>query len=137
MYYTLGQRGGLRIGGRAGAGGVPWYVVGKDVVANVLYVAQGTDNRWLASHRLRTSDLNWVAGAAPAARFACSAKTRYRQPAQSCTVHVSDSGCEVVFEDAQRAVTPGQSVVFYHDEQCLGGGVIETTDAAFGGWQTA
>jgi tRNA-specific 2-thiouridylase len=136
MFYTLGQRGGLGIGGRAGTGGEPWYVVGKDVAANVLYVAQGTDSRWLASQRLRASELNWVDGTAPAASFTCSAKTRYRQPDQSCTVHVSGSGCEAVFQDAQRAVTPGQSVVFYRDECCLGGGIIEATDAAFGGWQT-
>lgn len=135
MYYTLGQRGGLGIGGRAGASGEPWYVVGKDVAANVLYVAQGGSNAWLQSTRLRAGDLTWVDGAAPASEFVCTAKTRYRQPDQSCTVRLTDSGGEVVFEQSQRAVTPGQSVVFYQDEVCLGGGIIETTDAAFGGWE--
>ncbi len=134
MYYTLGQRGGLGIGGRAGASGAPWYVVGKNVATNVLYVAQGGDNAWLQSQRLRACDLTWVAGTAPNAEFVCAAKTRYRQPDQSCTVRLTETGCEVVFDKPQRAVTPGQSVVFYQNEVCLGGGIIETTDAAFGGW---
>ncbi|HEX7338847.1 MAG TPA: tRNA 2-thiouridine(34) synthase MnmA [Rhodanobacteraceae bacterium] len=133
MYYTLGQRGGLGIGGRAGADGQAWYVVGKDVAQNILYVAQGGDNHWLQSHRLAASELTWVDGAAPAAEFTCTAKTRYRQPDQSCTVRLTETGCEVVFDDAQRAVTPGQSVVFYQGEACLGGGIIKATDAPFGG----
>ncbi|HET7662220.1 MAG TPA: tRNA 2-thiouridine(34) synthase MnmA [Rhodanobacteraceae bacterium] len=133
MYYTLGQRGGLGIGGRAGAGGEPWYVVGKNVAANILYVAQGGDNHWLQSRRLTASELTWVDGAAPGETFRCTAKVRYRQPDQSCTVRVTDAGGEVAFDVPQRAVTPGQSVVFYRDEACLGGGVIEATDAPFGG----
>ncbi|HET6587328.1 MAG TPA: tRNA 2-thiouridine(34) synthase MnmA [Oleiagrimonas sp.] len=135
MYYTLGQRGGLGIGGRAGAGGEPWYVVGKDVAANILYVAQGGDNHWLQSRHLSASELTWVDGAAPGDTFHCTAKTRYRQPDQSCTVRITRAGCEVAFDVPQRAVTPGQSVVFYRDEACLGGGIIETTDAPFGGWE--
>ncbi len=135
MYYTLGQRGGLGIGGRAGASGEPWYVVGKDVAENLLYVAQGGGNRWLQSTRLVAGDLTWVDGRAPGDTFACTAKTRYRQPDQSCTVRLTGRGCEVAFDAPQRAVTPGQSVVFYQGEACLGGGVIEATDAAFGGWE--
>ena len=133
MYYTLGQRGGLRVGGRRGAGGEPWYVVGKDVAANVLYLAQGVDNEWLQSSRLAGGDLSWVAGSAPGVEFRCTAKTRYRQDDQACAVTVQDGRCDVRFDVPQRAVTPGQSIVFYRGEECLGGGVIDATDAAFGG----
>ena len=133
MYYTLGQRSGLGIGGRRGAGAEAWYVVGKDVTANVLYVAQGNENRWLNSRRLRASGLTWVAGEPPVADFACTAKTRYRQADQGCRVRLEGDTCLVEFASDQRAVTPGQSVVFYRDEECLGGGVIDATDAPFGG----
>ena len=133
MYYTLGQRDGLRIGGRRGAGTEPWYVVGKDMPANVLYVAQGVDNPWLYSSRLAASELSWVAGTPPAAEFRCTAKTRYRQTDQACTVRLGDRRCEVEFDAPQRAVTPGQSVVFYRDDECLGGAIIDATDAPFGG----
>ena len=133
MYYTLGQRSGLRIGGRRGAEAEPWYVVGKDVGTNTLFLAQGVENRWLFSSRLAASQLSWVAGAAPASEFRCSAKIRYRQLDQACSVHISAGGCEVRFDDAQRAVTPGQSVVFYRGDECLGGGIIDATDAPFGG----
>jgi len=135
MYYTLGQRNGLGIGGRHDAGGEPWYVVGKDVAANVLYVAQGNKTHWLQSLRLCASELSWVAGLPPAAQFHCSAKTRYRQSDQTCRVQICNNGCVVEFDTPQRAVTPGQSVVFYRDEECLGGGIIDTTDAPFGGIQ--
>lgn len=133
MYYTLGQRNGLGIGGRHGASGEAWYVVGKDVPANVLYIAQGGENRWLYSQRLQTETPNWVAGAAPAAHFRCTARTRYRQLDQACVVNVHSDGLEVRFDEPQRAVTPGQSVVFYDDEVCLGGAVIAATDAPYGG----
>jgi tRNA-specific 2-thiouridylase len=135
MYYTLGQRNGLGIGGRQGAGGEPWYVVGKDVAAGVLYVAQGGENRWLYARRLRAEPPAWVDGRPPAARFRCTAKTRYRQQDQGCEVQVRDDGSlEVGFDEPQRAVTPGQSVVFYDGEACLGGAVIAATDAPYGGW---
>jgi len=133
MYYTLGQRNGLGIGGRHGASGEAWYVVGKDVPGNVLYVAQGGENHWLHSQRLHTEPPSWVAGAAPAAQFRCAAKTRYRQADQACTVSVHGDGLAVHFDEPQRAVTPGQSVVFYDGEACLGGAVIAATDAPFGG----
>ena len=133
MYYTLGQRQGLGIGGRHGAGGEAWYVVGKDVSANVLYVAQGGENRWLQSRRLVADNPQWVAGEAPAAHFRCTAKTRYRQVDQACGVVVRGGRLEVAFDEPQRAVTPGQSVVFYAGEACLGGAVIAATDAPFGG----
>lgn len=133
MYYTLGQRSGLNIGGRRGASGAPWYVVGKDVARNILYVAQGGENRWLMSRKVRADALTWVAGAAPGRAFTCTAKVRYRQADQDCRVEIDADRAHIQFSDAQRAVTPGQSVVFYDGEVCLGGGIIEATDAAFGG----
>ncbi len=137
MYYTLGQRNGLGIGGQRGASGEPWYVVGKDVPRNVLIVAQGNANRWLGSHRLIASSLTWVADTPPGVEFHCTAKTRYRQADQECHVRLTGAGAqaqaEVRFMQEQRAVTPGQSVVFYRGEECLGGGVIDATDAAYGG----
>lgn len=133
-YYTLGQRGGLGIGGRQGSTGEPWYVVGKDVGRNILFAVQGNANHWLLSSRLRASNPTWVAGNAPAGEFRCTAKIRYRQADQACRVTLDAHGCLVEFENPQRAVTPGQSVVFYDGEVCLGGGVIECSDAAFGGW---
>jgi tRNA-specific 2-thiouridylase len=135
MYYTLGQRNGLGIGGRHGASGEAWYVVGKDVAANVLYVAQGGENHWLYSQRLRTEAPTWVAGDAPAAAFLCTARTRYRQSDQACEVHVRDGSLEVHFDEPQRAATPGQSVVLYDGDVCLGGAVIAATDAPYGGLQ--
>jgi tRNA-specific 2-thiouridylase len=137
FFYTLGQRGGLGIGGRAGAHGDPWYVVGKDVARNVLIAAQGNANEWLQSRRLVATGCSWIAGHAPAAEFRCTAKTRYRQADQACEVRIDGDTCEVAFDELQRAVTPGQSVVFYDGEVCLGGGVIEKSDAPFGGWRDA
>lgn len=129
MYYTLGQRQGLRIGGRSDAGDAPWYVAGKDLERNVLLVVQGHDHPALLSDRLLASQLEWVTGAPPAVRFRCQAKVRYRQPDQACEVQMlEDRRLEVRFKTPQRAVTPGQYVVFYDDEECLGGGVIESTD---------
>jgi tRNA-specific 2-thiouridylase len=133
MYYTLGQRNGLGIGGRQGASGEAWFVVGKDVTKNVLYVAQGGENHWLYSRRLRTEGAHWIAGVPPADQFRCTARTRYRQSDQACEVSVGEGGVDVRFDDPQRAVTPGQSVVFYAGDVCLGGAVILTTDAAYGG----
>lgn len=133
MYYTLGQRNGLGIGGRQNTGGEPWYVVGKDVANNVLFVAQGGENHWLHSSRLTAESPTWVAGTPPAQEFRCTAKTRYRQQDQGCVVSVHHDHVEIRFDDPQRAVTPGQSVVFYAGEECLGGAVISATDAAYGG----
>ena len=127
------ERTGLGIGGRRNAGNEPWYVVGKNVGENILFVAQGNETHWLLCSRLRASELTWIAGEAPGAELACTAKTRYRQVDQACRVRICDDGCMVEFDTRQRAVTPGQSVVFYRDEECLGGGVIDATDAPFGG----
>ena len=134
FYFTLGQRNGLGIGGRRDAASEPWYVIGKDVSTNVLYVAQGNANHWLQSRTLAASALTWTAGQAPAGAFRCTAMTRYRQPEQACEVEVDGDACIVRFDEPQRAVTPGQSVVFYAGEVCLGGGIIERSDAPFGGW---
>jgi len=129
-YYTLGQREGLQIGGVRGRPAAPWYVVGKDVARNRLYVDQGSDSPWLLSHRLQTETAHWISGAAPGAAFTCTAKTRYRQPDQDCEVRVDAQGrLSVAFPLAQRAVTPGQSLVLYRGEHCLGGAVIAGTDA--------
>ena len=133
MYYTLGQRQGLGIGGRRDADGQPWYVVGKDVERRHLYVAQGNSNHWLDSRTLQATDASWTAGLPPADGLRCSAKTRYRQPDQACRLEFRGDGLMVHFDAPQRAVTPGQSIVFYTGEECLGGAVIAATDAPYGG----
>lgn len=128
-FYTLGQRTGLHIGGRAGGSGAAWYVVGKDLAANVVYVDQGAGSAWLQSRALTAHSMHWIDGSPPAAVFECGAMTRYRQPVQPCRVSVRDEGCDVRFDAPQRAVAPGQSVVFYRGDECLGGAVIEASDA--------
>ena len=128
IYYTLGQREGLGIGGVKGAVEGPWFVVRKDVPSNVLYVAQGHGHPALQSRWLEADPVHWIAGAVPPMPFRCTAKTRYRQADQACTVERVENGrLHVVFDEPQRAVTPGQSVVFYQGEVCLGGGVIDRT----------
>ena len=130
FYFTLGQREGLHIGGVKGFAAAPWFVVGKRVADNTLIVDQGTDSPYLFSHRLWTEAAHWIDGAPPARAFACTAQTRYRQRDEACTVEVRDDGTlAVAFADAQRAVTPGQSLVLYDGEVCLGGAVIAATDA--------
>ena len=129
-YFTLGQREGLGIGGVRGRAQAPWFVVGKDVERNILYVDQGHDSPWLQSQSLRTEAAHWIAGTPPANRFTCTAQTRYRQQDQACEVAVQDDGTLAVrFAHGQRAVTPGQSLVLYAGDNCLGGAVIESTDA--------
>lgn len=129
MYYTLGQRQGLNIGGQAGGSGEPWYVVGKDVSSNQLIVGQGHNHPLLFSQTLIAEAVHWISGAAPNAPYTCTAKTRYRQSDQACTLtYIDTQRCEVTFAEPQRAVTPGQSVVFYQGEVCLGGGVIMSTN---------
>jgi len=126
MYYTLGQRQGLQIGGRKDAVEAPWYVLDKDIDRNVLIAGQGHEHPWLYSLGLTCKDADWVTGAAPAEQFECRAKTRYRQADAPCIVkQASDGHWDVMFADKQWAVTPGQSVVFYKGDVCLGGAVIE------------
>ena len=130
FYFTLGQREGLHIGGVRGRAQAPWFVVGKDVERTLLDVDQGHDSPWLQSRSLRTEAMHWIAGDAPATRFACTAQTRYRQPDEACEVEVHEDGSVGVrFARAQRAVTPGQSLVLYDGDVCLGGAVILHTDA--------
>ncbi|MGD9153394.1 MAG: tRNA 2-thiouridine(34) synthase MnmA [Gammaproteobacteria bacterium] len=124
MYYTLGQRQGIGIGGRKDANEAPWYVLKKDLKNNVLIVGQGHDHPLLFSKSLRANKLDWVGGSAPCAPLKCKAKTRYRQKDQACVIKSIDDEAHVIFDEQQWAVTPGQSVVFYQDEVCLGGGVI-------------
>lgn len=126
--YTLGQRQGLGIGGGHGAGNEPWYVAAKEPAGNRLIAVQGHDHPLLFSHTLWARELSWIAGMAPGQRFACSAQTRYRQSPQACRVQLTGDGCQVRFDRPQRAVTPGQYVVFYDGECCLGGGIIAATD---------
>lgn len=128
MYYTLGQRQGLGIGGRADAAESPWYVAAKDLARNVLIAVQGHDHPLLLSRTLETGPLHWIDGSAPTAPRRLTAKTRYRQADQPCLVTpMTDGRLQVEFDTPQRAVTPGQSVVFYDGPVCLGGAVIERT----------
>jgi tRNA-specific 2-thiouridylase len=129
MFHTLGQRQGLGIGGVRGYPDSPWYVLHKDLVNNDLYVGQDHEHPWLMSRQLRAEQLSWVSGFAPEEGARLSAKVRYRQADQACTVRsVDEQGLELVFERPQRAVTPGQSVVLYDGENCLGGGIIDWAD---------
>ena len=128
MYHTIGQRQGLGIGGLADHAEGPWYVVDKDLAHNVLLVVQGNDHPALFRSSLYTGEIYWIAGEAPTLPLRCAAKVRYRQQDQACILHHSlQEGFRVDFDKLQRAVTPGQSVVFYQDDCCLGGGVIERT----------
>ncbi len=125
MYYTLGQRKGLGIGGVHGSDEDPWFVVAKDLPRNTLLVAQGHDHPLLLANGLRGEHPHWIGGHPPALPFPCRARIRHRQPLQACTLlSVEQERCEVVFDQAQRAVAPGQSIVFYHQNECLGGAVI-------------
>ena len=124
MYYTLGQRRGLGIGGRSDGTGESWFVIGKDLKRNLLIVQQG-EHEELFSTSLETHTVNWIDGAPQDSEFTCTAKFRYRQPDQGVRVTCSGSGAHVQFDNPQRAVTPGQWVVFYRGEHCLGGGPID------------
>ena len=126
MYYTLGQRQGLGIGGVKNAPDEPWYVLTKDLKNNILVVGQGHDNSLLLHNTLEANQLDWVSNSPISKTLYCNAKTRYRQPDQVCRVEPRENNrCRVIFDRTQRAITPGQSVVFYEGEKCLGGGVIE------------
>ena len=143
-FYTLGQRQGLGIGGVKARGAdlkaaqargqrglgehEPWFVARKDLETNTLWVVQGHDHPWLQSTRLTAQDCSWVAGSAPALG-AMAAKARYRQQDAACELaSATADGCELVFSEAQWAVTPGQSAVLYQGEVCLGGGVIASSN---------
>ena len=125
MYYTLGQRHGLGLGGSGT--GEPWYVVDKDVKHNILYVGQGANHPALFSHGLTATDVRWVSHEEVSSVFTCTAKFRYRQPDQSVTVFVrNEETVDVFFDNPQKAITPGQAAVFYKGDVCLGGGTIDS-----------
>ncbi len=126
MYYTLGQRRGLGIGGRVEGSGESWFVIGKDMERNLLIVQQGEQEE-LYSRGLRAEKLSFIAGQPPASSFACTAKFRYRQADQAVRVTMHGEGCTIDFDQPQRAVTPGQWVVLYDGDVCLGGGPIDET----------
>lgn len=126
MFHTIGQRKGLGIGGRRDGGEDPWFVVDKRLNDNVLMVAQGHDNPALFSRGLTAQSLHWISCAPDSTTFRCTARTRHRQPDRPCEVTLAGNNtCQVIFDEPMRAIAPGQSVVFYQDQVCLGGGVIE------------
>ncbi len=123
-FYTIGQRKGLEIGGGFGASGEPWFVADKHITTNELVVVQG-DHPLLYHNTLSASNIHWI-GKPPELPLVCMAKIRYRQQSQDCKINLNeDMQLKVVFDKAQRAITPGQSIVFYNDDICLGGGIIE------------
>ncbi|MCK5902840.1 MAG: tRNA 2-thiouridine(34) synthase MnmA [Cocleimonas sp.] len=126
MYYTLGQRQGLGIGGLKTAGDAPWFVLEKDLEKNHLIAGQGHQHPLLLKQQLTASQLHWVTGHAPAMQFSCKAKIRYRQTEEGCEVQLQDQHAIVCFKTPQRAITPGQSIVFYQHGICLGGGIIDS-----------
>ncbi len=128
FHYTLGQRQGLGIGGMREASEEPWFVIGKNMADNILLVAQGESDSSLYSDELTADSICWI-GSKPTLPLECSAKIRYRSKETNCTLNtLSDDNklekVQVKFQQAQRAITPGQSVVFYLDERCLGGGIV-------------
>ena len=128
MFYTLGQRHGLKIGGVKGFSEKPWYVVAKDIQENILYVSQDESHPWQMCQYAKASDLHWVTPP-KASSFSCTAKVRYRQEDQTCHVTLHDNQAIIHFDGPQRAVTPGQSIVFYEGDICLGGGQLQATDS--------
>lgn len=126
MFYTLGQRQGLHIGGSKHGNAAPWYVVDKDIPNNILLVAQGSHHPMLYSQGLMCGAIHWISEP-PELPYTCYAKTRYRQTEQACLISPPDENQQhvVMFSTPQRAVTPGQYIVFYDKNECLGSAVIE------------
>lgn len=125
MYFTIGQRQGLGIGGVKHADESPWFVVKKDLEANVLYVTQGLHHESLYAQHCSITDLHWINQTPSAYPFACTAKIRYRSTDQTCQIIKMDDRYSVTFKEPQRAITPGQAIVFYQNDICLGGATIE------------
>lgn len=126
MFHTIGQRQGLGIGGQKDKKESPWYVAQKNIDRNELIVVQEHDHPLLLSTGLTASQVHWISNHPPHFPLKCKAKTRYRQNDQNCSVEMQYDRLNVMFDTPQRAITPGQSVVFYHDDVCLGGAVIES-----------
>jgi tRNA-specific 2-thiouridylase len=125
MFYTMGQRQGLKIGGKKNLPEAPWYVAEKDLANNRLIVVQGHDHPLLHKQALIADQVHWINGMPDAFPFRLTAKTRYRQADQGCIINKLDNNqYQITFDETQRAITPGQSVVFYHENTCLGGGII-------------
>lgn len=126
MYYTIGQRQGIGIGGCKDGNGEPWYVIGKELDENILRVGQGHHHPDMYRDALSVRHIHWIT---PPTQLplTCHAKTRYRQQDQTCTINKSEDGFDIIFNEPQRAITPGQSVVFYQNDHCLGGGIIESS----------
>ena len=127
MYYTLGQRQGLQIGGLKNYPEAPWFVAAKDLENNRLIAVQGSEHPLMLTTHLTLENIDWVQGEAPALPLELSCKHRYRQQDQACQIQVTADGYLVIFQQPQRAITPGQSAVFYQGDICLGGGIIEST----------
>lgn len=124
MYYTLGQRQGLGIGGSGS--GEPWFVADKDLEKNILYVVQGEQHASLYSESLTATGMNWILPVKSGDTIRCTAKFRYRQPDQGVSVTIGEDGnAHIVFDKPQKAITPGQAVVLYDGNVCLGGGTID------------
>lgn len=130
LYYTLGQRHGIGIGGQKNAAPAPWYVVGKDMEKNVLYVTQDVNHPWHFTKTFKATQCHWVSGNAPNETIRCQAKIRYRQKDVACVLTpTSPNTADITFIEPQKSVTPGQSVVLYDQDICLGGGIIHMTDS--------
>ncbi|MFZ8885345.1 MAG: tRNA 2-thiouridine(34) synthase MnmA [Steroidobacteraceae bacterium] len=126
MYYTVGQRSGLGLGGRRGGSGSAWYVARKDIAVNELLVVQGTEHPALFGRALQTARVDWIAGEPPGRSFEAEVQIRHRHPAVGCRVDLDAAGrASVRLEAPQRGIAPGQYAAFYQGEECLGGAVIE------------
>ncbi len=126
MYHTIGQRQGLGIGGVKNGSDAPWYVADKNLETNQLVVVQGADHPLLYHQKLQADQAHWINQKPEQATFSCQAKIRYRQSDQACEVSLKGDKLMVTFDEPQRAITPGQSLVLYKDNRCLGGAVIQT-----------
>ena len=128
MYYTIGQRQGLGIGGGQGESSEPWFVVGKELATNTLLVGQGFHHEHLYATSLEASDIHFTTNEKKETDFTCTAKFRYRQQDTEVKVILNDDQTKatVIFSEPVRAITPGQAVVFYQGDECLGGGLIDS-----------
>ena len=130
-YYTLGQRQGLGVGGTRDGDGAPWFVAGKDASRNALVVVQGHDDPRLYASAIDTGPMYWIGGVPPEPGRKLAAKTRYRMADAPCRLEpIAGGGWRVAFDSPQWAPTPGQYLVVYEADVCLGGGVIETRASA-------